>query len=282
MTSERDIERVLDHWFAERPTQVADRVLDEVADRIGREPRKPAWQVWRTRHMNGTAKSLAAVAAVVLVAIVGFALLRPSSGPSVGTTPTTSPIASPSLSPSPSRTPSPAGMVVQQKPISFTAHLPTNWINNGWFAAPTQGTEAPTGISIAAPGAINVPTDPCDGEGKVSDSKTPADVIAALQARPDLVVSNVIDTTLGGYAGKRVDIQAPADLSACPDLYLIMAEPGGAGYHVQGPSNKIQMWIVDVEGQPTVFQIESFAGTPPEDLAAAQQIMDSIEIRPQS
>jgi hypothetical protein len=31
MTSERDIERVLDHWFAERPTQVADRVLEEVA-----------------------------------------------------------------------------------------------------------------------------------------------------------------------------------------------------------------------------------------------------------
>ena len=79
---------------------------------------------------------------------------------------------------------------------------------------------------------------------------------------------------------ERVDIQAPADLSACTDLYIIMAEPGGAGYHVQGPSNKIQMWIVDVEGQPTVFQIESFAGTPPEDLAAAQQIMDSIEIRP--
>ena len=114
----------------------------------------------------------------------------------------------------------------------------------------------------------------------MSDSKTPADVIAALQARPDLVVSNVIDTTLGGYSGKRVDIQAPADLSACTDLYIIMAEPDGAGYHVQGPSNKIQMWIVDVEGQPTVFQIESFAGTPPEDLAAAQQIMDSIEIRP--
>ena len=35
MTSERDIERILDHWFTERPTQVADRVLDEVADRIG-------------------------------------------------------------------------------------------------------------------------------------------------------------------------------------------------------------------------------------------------------
>jgi len=280
MTSERDIERVLDHWFAERPTQVADRVLDEVADRIGREPRKPAWQVWRTRHMNGTAKSLAAVAAVVLVAIVGFALLRPSSGPSVGTTPTTSPIASPSLSPSPSRTPFPAGMVVQQKPISFTAHLPTNWINNGWFAAPTQGTEAPTGISIAAPGAINVPTDPCDGVGKEPSAKTPADVVADLRSRKDLVVSNVIDTTLDGHTGKRVDLQAPADLSACTDLYIIMAEPSGAGFHVQGPSQKIRMWIVDVDGQPTVFQINSFAATPADDVAAAESIVDSITITP--
>ena len=30
MTSERDIERLLDRWFTDRPTVVADRVLDEV------------------------------------------------------------------------------------------------------------------------------------------------------------------------------------------------------------------------------------------------------------
>jgi hypothetical protein len=280
MTSERDIERVLDHWFTERPTQVADRVLDEVADRIGREPQQPAWLPWRDSHVIGNIKPLAAIAAVVLVAIVGFALLRPSSGSGVGTSPTTSPTASPTPSPKPTHTPRPAGMVVQQKPISFTVTLPQNWVNNGWFAAPSQGTEAPTGIAIGAPGAINVPSDPCDGVGKEPGAKTPADVVAALRSRTDLVVSNVIDTTLDGHTGKRVDIQAPADLSACTDLYVIMAEPGGAGFHVQGPSQKIRMWIVDVDGQPTVFQINSFAGTPAEDVAAAERIVASITITP--
>ena len=280
MTSERDIERVLDHWFAERPTQVADRVLDEVAARIGREPRRPAWLPWRATHMLGNIKPLAAVAAVIVIAVVGFALLRPSSGSGVGTSPTTSPTASPTPSPKPTDTPRPAGMVVQQKPISFTVTLPQNWVNNGWFAAPSQGTEAPTGIAIGAPGAINVPSDPCDGVGKEPSAKSPADVVAALRSRTDLVVSNVIDTTLDGHTGKRVDIQAPADLSACADLYVIMAEPGGAGFYVQGPSQKIRMWIVDVDGHPTVFQINSFAATPADDVAAAERIVASIAITP--
>ena len=80
MTSERDIERVLDHWFAERPTQVADRVLDEVADRIARQPQQPAWRVpRRDSHMNINLKALVAIAAIVVVAVAGFAVLRPSS-----------------------------------------------------------------------------------------------------------------------------------------------------------------------------------------------------------
>ena len=84
MTSERDIERVLDHWFTERPTQVADRVLDEVADRIARQPQQPAWRVpWRDSHVNTYLKPLLAVAAIIVVAVAGFAVLRPSSPASV-------------------------------------------------------------------------------------------------------------------------------------------------------------------------------------------------------
>ncbi len=82
MTSERDIERVLDHWFTERPTQVADRVLDEVADRIARQPQQPAWRVSRRdSHVNTNLKALLAVAAIIVVAVAGFAVLRPSSPP---------------------------------------------------------------------------------------------------------------------------------------------------------------------------------------------------------
>ena len=50
MTSERDIERILDLWFADGPTQAPDRVLDVVADRIGRQPQRPAWRL----HHGGT------------------------------------------------------------------------------------------------------------------------------------------------------------------------------------------------------------------------------------
>ena len=35
-----------------------------------------------------------------------------------------------------------------------------------------------------------------------------------------------------------------------------------------------------MDGQPTVFQINSFAVTPADDLAAAEQIVDSIVITP--
>jgi len=233
-------------------------------------------------------KVAAGLAAAILIGVVGSRLLPGQGGvggnPSPVPTATPSPIASPALSPTPSQTapatPIPARMVVQGQPVSWTATLPAGWTNEGWFVTPSQGPAGPTGIAVGAPGAIYVPSDPCDGVGKVPDSKTPADVVAALRSRQDLVVSNVIDSALSGYPGMRVDIQAPADLSACTDLYIIMAEPGGAGFSVQGPSNKIRMWIVDVDGRPTVFQIESFGGTPPDDLAAAQRIVDSITITP--
>ena len=43
MNQQRDIERLLDHWLADGPTAVADRVIDVVADRIERQ--SPATRV---------------------------------------------------------------------------------------------------------------------------------------------------------------------------------------------------------------------------------------------
>ena len=173
-------------------------------------------------------------------------------------------------------------MLVQGKSITWTATVPAGWGGGGdWYLTPSQGTSGPTGISVSASGAVNVPSDPCDGVGKASDGASVADVVAALKARDDLVVSNVIDTTLGGYSGKRVDVQMSADpASICSDLYILFAEPDGSGIYAQGASNAFRVWILDVEGRPIVFWIQSFAGTPPADKAEAQQIVDSIVITP--
>ena len=281
MNERSDMDRVLTHWFADGPSEMPDRVVDLVADRIGRQRQRRPWRLpWRPFDMNSAIKLGAAIAAVLVLAVAGWNLLPRSSGQVGQPGPAASPSPTASPTPSPSPTARSAVMVVQQKSISWTAELPANWGNEGWFVTPSQGPAGPTGIAVAAPGAVYVPSDPCDGVGKEPGATTPADVVADLRSRTDLVVSNVIDTTLEGHTGKRVDIQAPADLSACTDLYVIMAEPGGAGFHVQGPSQKIRMWIVDVDGQPTVFQINSFAATPADDVAAADRIVASITITP--
>ena len=99
MTHERDIERLLDTWFSDGPTETPDRVIDTVADRIARQPQRPAWRLtWRHHPMNAYLKPLALVAATILVAFLGFNL--------VGGFKTNSDVAAPS--PTASATPSPS------------------------------------------------------------------------------------------------------------------------------------------------------------------------------
>ena len=77
MTHERDIERLLDHWFSDGPSQAPDRVLDAVADRIGRQSQRPAWRLDRRPfQMSSMFKFATALAAVGIVAVLGFGLFR--------------------------------------------------------------------------------------------------------------------------------------------------------------------------------------------------------------
>lgn len=101
MTRDRDIERVLERWFAEGPTQMPDRLFD-VVDHIDRFPqRHRARLVTRFVAMNQNLRFAVAAVAVLVVAGAGAAFLtRPAS---VGTEPSPTPSAAPSAS-SPSAT----------------------------------------------------------------------------------------------------------------------------------------------------------------------------------
>ena len=113
MTQQRDIERLLDHWFSDGPVQAPDRVVDIVTDRIERESQRPAWRLrWRSSPLNAYTKIAVAAAAVLIVAVAGYNLLpgrstgvgvpAPSPSPTATPTASTSPIASASPSASPS------------------------------------------------------------------------------------------------------------------------------------------------------------------------------------
>jgi hypothetical protein len=104
-----DVELVLRDYFADDSSSAPDHVLDVIEERIMRQPQQRAWRIsWRDSHVNSYLKPLLAVAAIVVVAVAGFAILRPS-GAGVGGAPATE---TPTLSPAPSTlgaTPSPTG-----------------------------------------------------------------------------------------------------------------------------------------------------------------------------
>ena len=118
---------------------------------------------------------------------------------------------------------------------------------------------------------------PAHTPSPASSAPSVDDLVAALSARTDLEVSGVTDTVLAGYSGKRLDLQLPAE-SPC-GKYYVFAEPQGSLF-ANGPANRWRVWLVDVDGETAVVVLLDYAGTPAEDRAAAQRILDSLVITP--
>ena len=97
MTTERDPgTRIVLSWLREETHENAERVLLRAFDEVDTTPqRRSWWPAWRTNPMNPYAKLLAAAAAVLVVAVVGYQFLPRNSG--IGGPPTIAPSPSPAL-----------------------------------------------------------------------------------------------------------------------------------------------------------------------------------------
>jgi hypothetical protein len=62
--------------------------------------------------------------------------------------------------------------------------------------------------------------------------------------------------------------------------FIDTAEPGDAFYGYTGPGYTEEFWILDVEGTRLMITAGQSPGSPPEDLAERQAILDSIRIEP--
>jgi hypothetical protein len=246
MTKERDIERLLDRWFSERPIEVADRVLDDVADRIGRQPQQPAWRVsWRDTHMPSNLKPLLAAAAIIVIAVVGFAVMRPGSTSNVGVAASPSPSApaAPSTSPSASAvfpqwyTNSeisaaagnlPAGNATSRAfapRVTFT--VPEGWVNDLDVAIAynlfpdmkaNEAEYARSGEIAQSIFMVSVDSPYFFCEAWEKTQGTAAERGAFLVASDAFVVSEPVDVTIGGLTGKQLDVRLDPDrpTATCP------------------------------------------------------------------
>jgi len=322
MTQQREIERLLDVWLSDGPDQAPDRVVDIVADRVGRQSQRPAWRLHRRPYpMNAYAKIAVAAAAVLVVAVLGYNLLPGRSAAVGGPAPSSSPTLFPASSPSASSAAA-AGAPVDipegdtelspglyrwdpftSKPtMSVVADIPDGWRSVGSLGMTVtgRGTDAPTGLGIAFLQADGLRGDPCHWDlqgtqdyrqpGDVTVGPTVDDLVAALRSNTSYTSSTPQSVTIDGFEGQELEIQLPPGTDLQPTTcdvekdspdghYIVFSGPDG-GLFAQGPGNRWDMHILDVDGTRLIIVTLSYEGTPQADLDAAQAIVDSMQFTP--
>jgi hypothetical protein len=125
--------------------------------------------------------------------------------------------------------------------------------------------------------------DACHWESTVPESPatTVDDVVAALSSQASRDASEPVDITLGGYAGKSITLEVTndADFTDCDPGYGGSWDCGGdgvspCGYH-SGPGEIDTIYILDVDGPIMVWNTSYYAGTPAEDVAELEAIVQS-------
>ncbi len=256
--------------------------------------------------MNPMAKAGVAIAAVVLIAVVGYNLL-PGNSTGVGV-PGTSP--SPTASPTPTAVPS-ASEAVQPLPdsvlkagrysisnidgMTITATVPDGWRGiPGFGITGPNDSDAPLGAAIIFMQASGAFDDPChwDKAGTGSPGNQPGekvvgptvgDLVADIRANTSYTSTVPTDIVMDGHSGKQVDLQLPSDLSfaSCDKeagdsagTYYPLTPP--APVYAQGPGNRWHLRIVDVDGTRLIVLVMDYELTPANVQAQAQTIVDSI------
>ncbi len=318
MPTERQLDDRISRWLeAESPMQLPDRVLRATFERTRGTRQQGGWQaVLRRTQMNRLLFALGGAAAVLVVAVMALGPYGTRTG-GVGGQPSLSPSASPSASPTarpPTATPrsDPDGVL---RPGTYTAHpLPppddsltlTFTVPDGWWGsgdpgqltglwpAEEPGTGPPGGMAILFDDVTTLNGDPCDWSGTADDvsvGRAVDDLVEALRAQSAYEVSDAVDVMIAGYSGKRVDIVIPNEPFAGQDssapecdedvfeLWSTRAH-GSRPIYAQGPADRWQTNILDVEGTRLVIVTRGFPGTFPVHRADMDAIIDSLVIEP--
>jgi hypothetical protein len=155
-------------------------------------------------------------------------------------------------------------------------------VPSGWFKGnvPFAVWESDTNSSVGFQAPDNVFKDACDpaaGTQEPSVGPTVDDLVAALAGMRNIVASAPVDVTLGGYAGKQIDLTADPALS-CGELaiwdYAEVTVPGPG----EGASDRL--WIVDADGTRLVVIARTRAEAPPDVQAELEAVVNSVRITP--
>jgi len=285
MSRQPDLELVLREYFADDNGAAPDHVLDVVEGRIARQPRR-AWRLRGRPFVNTIVKLAAGLAAILIVAVIGIALIIRPGGSNVGSS-------GPSAVPSPSSLPSgypigallpPGSHTTKQFDPAVTFTVPEGWIKTA-DDAPTSGQLGVLGLmqdtpanraefartGEAAPGILLVAglTSPyyvCQS-WEDNRGRTAAEMAAKVTANPRLRTSDVKDVAIGGLTGKQFDVRFNPDFGneTCP------GDPPGTNLS-DARSRSI---LLDTPGGGVLVM---FIGTPGSDADFAAHLAQAMPI----
>lgn len=264
--------------------------------------------------MTTQLKLLAGLAAALVVAVVGYNLLPRQSGVG-GSSP--SPVSTPASTPTPSPAASapivdlPDGTLAagryRIRPVlddanlaglEIVADVPAGW--QGYPDVPaliSPGATENDGALIGFMAPSTLFSDPCHWDlngsgdrgqpGDIEVGPTAMDLVEALRANAGYTVNHVEPYIINGLQAYGVDLQLPGNdvLSTC-DAPAGDSGPGGdflvfgGGFWAQGPDNRWQLAIFEVDGSRFVTMLSYFDGTAAADVAAGQAIVESFYIVP--
>jgi hypothetical protein len=290
--NDRNVDQILDVWLDLGPDIAPDRVHSAVALEV-RTTRQAfglnRWASERFPRMSTPVRVAVALAAVAIIAFVGFRYLVPDNtgDTSPSTTPTPTPSSSPTATPVGVRPlpqfgggrldPGQYSVAVPDSPVTATIAIGDDgWSTGGWYIMDPPDFSKQVSFWTVA----NVHQDWCDPESLPEPAIGPTvdDLVAALDAQENTDMSPAVDVEVGGFAGKRVTIQF-VDLVQCNDRDLLsyFVTPSGPGRDMQ-PGRADTLWILNVDGNRVVI---CSSQSDPEDTAAATAIagvIDSLEL----
>ena len=289
--NDHDLHHLLDAWMDLGPEVAPVRVAD--AARLEARSTRQAvtlagWTPPRLPFLNmATLQMALAAVLIVAVTLLGYRYL---AGPSVGGPGVDDPL--PSAAASSARS-LPLGFseetlrpgrytLAGSFPVELAFDLPAGWsscsigvMEQAICRSPAEDVFA---IGINFLFIENVVSDPCYG-GDLQDppvGPTVEDLVDAVSSLEGFEVSAAQDATVDGYPAKRLTVTAP-DESAC-GLYTWATPDRTNGV---GESEINDLHIIDVDGVRILISAAYFPDlVTPEDFAAADEVLASIQIEP--
>ena len=246
MSRTPDVELVLRDYFADDGLTAPDFILDTVEVRISRQPQRRTWPFLGRTNVTTQIKLIAALAAALIVAVVGYNLLPGNLGPGA---PTTAPTPSAQPTPAVSAAASPAAAfpswwssdspptgagILQagshatrsfRPALTFT--VPEGWVNDGdedgYFSlfedTPANQAEFARSGNMAHSMVMGPHSSPyfyCDSVENNSGN-TAAEIAAAVTANEALATTGLVDIEIGGLRGQQFDVRLNPDWTGtCP------------------------------------------------------------------